>query len=253
MRSIFIQSRKQRFLPQHVTGFSLIELMVALVLGLLVVAAAIGIFLSNQQAYRASESLGRVQESARVAFELMARDVREAGGNPCNSWGNMAIVNVLNSPASNWWSNWGIGTTGGSLRGYSGAEAINGIPFGSAAAQRVAGTDALVVLSGGDIVANVTAHDPSAATFTVNNAAHGFSTGDILLVCGPNSESEGVVRLGAIFQMTNGGGTTSIAHAVGGGSPGNAISNLGLSGGGIHLWRKCFHNSSQCRSLVYRE
>ena len=55
-------------------GLSLVELMVALVLGLLVVGAAIGVFLSNRQTYTATESLGRVQENARVAFELMARD-----------------------------------------------------------------------------------------------------------------------------------------------------------------------------------
>ena len=38
-------------------GLSLIELMVALVLGLLVVAAAIGIFLSNRQTYRTTAAM----------------------------------------------------------------------------------------------------------------------------------------------------------------------------------------------------
>ena len=52
-------------------GFSLIEMMIAMVLGLLVVGAAIGIFVSNQQAYRATEGLGRVQENVRMAFEMM--------------------------------------------------------------------------------------------------------------------------------------------------------------------------------------
>lgn len=67
---------------QH--GLSLIELMVALVLGLLVVGAAFAIFHSNQQTYQANEGLARMQENARVAFELISQDVRGAGGNACN-------------------------------------------------------------------------------------------------------------------------------------------------------------------------
>ncbi|MFP3416601.1 prepilin-type N-terminal cleavage/methylation domain-containing protein, partial [Bacillus sp. SIMBA_074] len=47
-------------------GFSLIELMIALVLGLLVVGAAIGIFLSNRQTYQATEGVGRAQEGVRT-------------------------------------------------------------------------------------------------------------------------------------------------------------------------------------------
>ena len=43
-------------------GFSLVELMISLVLGLLVTAAAVGIFLSNQRTFRATESLARIQE-----------------------------------------------------------------------------------------------------------------------------------------------------------------------------------------------
>ncbi|MFA4615373.1 pilus assembly protein PilW, partial [Xanthomonas perforans] len=53
--------------------------MISMVLGLLVVGAAIGIFLSNRQAYAATEGVGRIQETARLGFELIARDIREAG------------------------------------------------------------------------------------------------------------------------------------------------------------------------------
>ena len=57
-------------------GLSLIELMIAIALGLLIVAATLSIFSSNKQSYRATENLGRVQESGRTAFELMSRDIR---------------------------------------------------------------------------------------------------------------------------------------------------------------------------------
>ncbi|MBL8255410.1 MAG: hypothetical protein JNJ62_02270 [Pseudoxanthomonas mexicana] len=65
---------------------SLIELMVALTLGLLVVGAAFAIFHSNQMTYRANEGLARMQENARVAFELISQDVRAAGGNACSKY-----------------------------------------------------------------------------------------------------------------------------------------------------------------------
>lgn len=214
----------------QVRGITLIELMIALVLGLLVVGAAIGIFLSNRRAYTATESLGRVQENVRTSFELMSRDVREATGNPCNSESNMAMVNVVNTPTANWWKNWGGGSNASALVGFDGATAFPDRAFGAAAAERVAGTDGLVVLSGGDTAVTVTAHTPGSAEFTVANNDHGFTPGTLLMVCGPNSEATGIIRLGAIFGMTGIAGTTTIGHAVGGGASGNATANLGLGG-----------------------
>ncbi|MBV2209088.1 MAG: prepilin-type N-terminal cleavage/methylation domain-containing protein [Thermomonas sp.] len=65
-------------------GFSLIELMIAMVLGLLVLGAAIAIFQSNQNTFNANEGQNRIQEGARVAYELMSRDIRAAGGTACS-------------------------------------------------------------------------------------------------------------------------------------------------------------------------
>ncbi|MEA9608115.1 PilW family protein [Xanthomonas campestris pv. plantaginis] len=211
-------------------GFTLVELLISLVLGLLVTLAAIGLFLTSRRTAAATDSLSRVQENARIALELMARDIREAGGNPCNSSNNMAMVNVLSAPASRWWTNWNVGTTSGTLQGYDGSTAIAGINFGTTTAgQRIAGTDALTLLSSGDATAVVTVHAPASATFTVNTAAHGLIPGDLLMVCGPNAETGGVMRLGAIFQMTGSAGTASVGHGASG-SPGNATNRLGLGG-----------------------
>lgn len=229
--------------PRHVRGLSLIELMVALVLGLLVVAAAIGIFLSNRQAYRATESVGRIQENARMAFEMMARDVREAGGNACDSSTNMSVINVLNTPASRWWSNWGRtpanAALGSAVMGYAGGDTIPNIAAGAGAGQRIANTQALAVMSGGARAVSVVSHTPGTQSFVVQNANHGFQTGDILLACGQDADvvslasvqdtDVGTVRFGAIFQMTNGGGGTAIRHQVSG-TPGNSTGSLGPNG-----------------------
>lgn len=71
--------------PRHSTGLSLIELMISMVLALVVMGAAFAIFMSNQSTFRTSEGLSRIQENARVAFELMARDIRAAGGSACSN------------------------------------------------------------------------------------------------------------------------------------------------------------------------
>lgn len=65
-------------------GFGLIELMIAMVLGLLVLGAAIAVFQSNQRTFSANEGQNRVQEGARVAYEMMSRDIRAAGGSSCS-------------------------------------------------------------------------------------------------------------------------------------------------------------------------
>nr|WP_298132017.1 prepilin-type N-terminal cleavage/methylation domain-containing protein [uncultured Pseudoxanthomonas sp.] len=76
---------------RHQHGLSLIELMVALVLGLLVVGAAFAIFHSNQMTYQSNQGLARMQENARVAFELVSQDIRGAGGNSCSKYALVAL------------------------------------------------------------------------------------------------------------------------------------------------------------------
>ena len=66
-------------------GFGLIELMVAMVLGLLVVGAAFAIFQSNQRTFQSNQGINRIQEGARVAFEMMGNDLRAAGGSACSN------------------------------------------------------------------------------------------------------------------------------------------------------------------------
>ncbi len=59
--------------------------MVAMAIGLILMLGATGVLLTNQQAFRTTESLGAIQENARVAVELISRDIRAAGGHPCLS------------------------------------------------------------------------------------------------------------------------------------------------------------------------
>lgn len=201
--------------PRKASGLSLIELMVAITLGLLVVGAAIGIFLSNRQTYRATESLGRVQENVRTAYELMARDIREASGNPCVK--GLPIANVLNTSTSNWWTD--LNSWVNTVRGFGPAEAFPNAGFGTGAGARLSGTEAIQLLSGGDMVSTISAHNTAGAQFTLNTTAHGLAAGDLVMAC--NSRQASLFQASAV-------GTNTVSHAAGGSAPGNCTSGLGM-------------------------
>jgi len=64
-------------------GLSLIELLVALFIGLILTAGIIQIFVGSNENYRFQEALGRVQETGRFALETIAGDLRGAGYRGC--------------------------------------------------------------------------------------------------------------------------------------------------------------------------
>jgi type IV pilus assembly protein PilW len=71
------------------TGFTLIELMIGLALGVIVVAAAFTILTTTSKALRANEQVVDAQQNLRMAMELVTRDIKMAGfGNPGVTIGN---------------------------------------------------------------------------------------------------------------------------------------------------------------------
>ncbi len=76
-------------------GFSLIELMIALVLGLLVTGALIQVFLANKLTYTVSDGLVRAQESARYAMLRLNRDLRMAASGPMCSGAPVELNNII--------------------------------------------------------------------------------------------------------------------------------------------------------------
>lgn len=207
-------------------GFSLVELMVALTLGLIIIGGVISIFVTNQQAFRTTEGLSRLQENARISFELMAREIRQAGGNPC---GTRFVANVLKT--NNWATDWNAGT----IEGYESSETAPSTPIGTATAERVAGTDAIRVLSDSiSIGAGITAHNPAASpptiTLTTSNGALPADT--VVLICDNNSA--------AIAQVSGISGTDILQFNTAGTTPGNCTTSFGFPGGCVTPATKTF-------------
>lgn len=214
MKSTTRRFRESQAARARQTGFGLVELMVSLVLGLLIVGGVIGIFLSNQQVFKTNENLGRLQENARVSFEIMARELRQAGGNLC---GAKVVTSMLTNATSAWSSNWDAGT----IIGFEGTTVETpAVAIGTSTGQRVTGTDAIQMLGGAlGNSANVSAHAPATATLTLSPAAHGFKKGDIVMVC--DSISAAITQLSDV-------NVANVLHAKDpSATPGNCAQGLG--------------------------
>jgi len=74
----------------HCRGFSLVELMVALVITLILLAGIGQIFLSSKKSYTLQDSLARMQENGRYAMDTLSQDLRRAG-----YWGGNADITEI--------------------------------------------------------------------------------------------------------------------------------------------------------------
>jgi type IV pilus assembly protein PilW len=64
---------------QHSRGFTLVEFMIAGLLGLVLLAGLIQIFLSASQSSRLQSAIAEVQDKGRTAMEFLSREVENAG------------------------------------------------------------------------------------------------------------------------------------------------------------------------------
>lgn len=71
-------------------GVTLVELMVALVLGLIVAAGIVVLFISTSSSNRAQNQLARLQEEGRYAVNRISADLKMAGAQYCSSTGGIA-------------------------------------------------------------------------------------------------------------------------------------------------------------------
>ena len=202
-------------------GLTLLELLVAITLGLAVIAGTIQIYLSTAQTYRTQEAQSRIQENGRYALEVLHRATRMATYTGCPPAPGQLFANVLNNPTSNWWSDFGTFRVRefqqASLQGFSGGDSFPAQSDGTSSAQRVAGTEALIVISGSNRSYSIDSHNSGNSRFTLSSL-HDLEEGDIFLVCDSNQIS--------IAQVTGTAGDT-FEHEETVSGPGNCTGLLG--------------------------
>lgn len=122
-------------------GLSLVEVMVTLAIGMVVTLGIVGIMGINQQNLRITEGLSESQENARMAFELIARDVRQARDTSC---GPVVTTNISFADNDKWWGEWQP------VLGFAGDEDTGAVTTGNGVGERVAGTQALQLQGSGE-------------------------------------------------------------------------------------------------------
>ena len=98
-------------------GFSLVELMVALALGLLLTTAMVTVYVTSKSSFSRQQQLSSLQQSVRIAFEYLAGDARMVGhmgcytGMPTNAnCGTNTFCNQITTPDVR--SNYAFGVEG---------------------------------------------------------------------------------------------------------------------------------------------
>lgn len=74
----FESERKNRK-PHTQGGFTLVELMIGMIVGLVLLLVIGTVFVSSQQIFREQEDNARVQESGRFALEVIGQSIKQAG------------------------------------------------------------------------------------------------------------------------------------------------------------------------------
>ena len=198
-------------------GFTLVELMVAMVIGLFLLAGVISIFVTSRESFRTNENLARIQENARFSFEILMREIREAGNVPCGMpFSSPTMANVV-AATPPWWADWAAGT----VVGYDGTQAAPAKAFGTGAADRVSGTDAITVLrpvSDESAIQIISKHEPAAFTFAVPAAAS-FAAGDVAIAC--DTRSGVLLKIGGVS-----GAPAKVTYGTTGAAA-NCAANLG--------------------------
>lgn len=190
-------------------GLSLVELMIAMTLGLVVLLAVGQVYLSSSRTYRTQEALSRLQESARYALETLGYDIRMAGQVGCG-FDKTQSVNVLDDISYG-------DFFGAPIRGIGDGGAIPS-PF---TATPLRGDAIQVIRADEENETSVETHNAASATFGFAEKTT-IAKGDVLIVTD--------CQTAAVFQAT--GPTTpdeTLVHNTGvaGVAPGNCTKSLG--------------------------
>lgn len=218
-------------LQTTMSGFSLIEIMVALGISLFIMAGIGYVYINSKQTYRTQEQLSRLQENGRLAFEYLARDIRMAGYWGCGTAGmdsdkqfippsppdkcttpKAQITNTLNDASTNPFN------FGRYIEGFNDVDSS----FTTYPNVKV-GTDVVVTRGADPLGLRVTKHSggnpPGSSDIKVNDASR-IANDDILIVTDCTNA--------AVFQVTNVNTGQNVVHNQGQNTigPGNSTNDL---------------------------
>lgn len=236
-RTLSRQTRRQE------AGFTLIELMVAMTLGMVIVSAVGYLFISNRQTYRVQDAMARLQESARYTYEVLSNDIRMAGFTGCSSGTTENIVdahsNSSSNPDNDWYKNLfgssqigspAISVASQPLFGYEDTAPADVCSTPSTAPCHITGDGITVLRADNSKEYIVQSHASPNFTLTATPASGSeLHQGEIVIVSNCTDAT-------ALFQVTDVSGAT-VEHAATG-TPGNYTNTFaGTFGSGSRIYR----------------
>ncbi len=200
-------------------GFTMVELMVAMLLSLFLLGGILSVYLTGKQTYRSTQGLSQIQSNLRFTMDMFSRDIRMAGYMPCRYQPNLSTV--ING--NNWWQN----IFDQPLQGYEGG--VSTFPTDVTATEVLApGSDAIAVFKTDGFQATVTSFAQSATSGTISVAnpipAGTLSQGETAIICDSHQA--------ALFQISDRGANSVQYDASGNTAPGNCLAGLGSNGAG---------------------
>lgn len=200
-------------------GLSLIEVMVAMVIGLILMAGVGYVYLSGKRSYNVQGAASTVQENGRFALDFMRPEIRMAGYFGCGASSEHTVNDLNLSSAIPWYEQITV-----PLTGYEFGSTIP-TAFSTYNPPPLPNTDAIVILRGNIADQYLITHQSTGvqATFTLNNATD-LVPGEILVVTDCTDT--------AIFQMTGDNGSSNeVTHNTGNTVvPGNCSKLMGTGG-----------------------
>ncbi|MES2626422.1 MAG: prepilin-type N-terminal cleavage/methylation domain-containing protein, partial [Pseudomonadota bacterium] len=142
------------------TGFTLIEMMVSIVIGLSVMAGALQIMVQGKSNFLAERELAALQENARLAFKLFQDELHMAGFNSCGSSAQDIASSIIGASTS-----WELNGTG--IQGYEHEAGPASFPV-QMRTSVAAYTDVFVVRRGDSESYSVTSHNAQTSRFDLN-------------------------------------------------------------------------------------
>jgi len=83
------------------SGFSLVELLISMALGLILISGMIAVFSGSKRTSELTSEMANMQESARFALQTIAEDLRSAGFQGCLGLGNGRLTDVTGTQVLN--------------------------------------------------------------------------------------------------------------------------------------------------------
>lgn len=213
--SVYLQQPQQ-------CGFTLVEVMIALALGLVLISGLVTVFQGNKQSSELNQAMAEMQESARFALDALTRDARMAGFQGC-ALASDSSAKVIASDAPT--DNLNLSAlTGSRIIGTKNWDPPPPLTFTipTAGIEPVVGSDVLSLQFGNQEIFNVLPMPNAGADIVLSEAPTTIEAGDLLLV--GNCQVADLFRATAVNDATikhgsllnQGTANLSIAYGQGG-------------------------------------